>query len=294
LLIPFRQHHQKFEQKMPATRKKSHNAKSYSNEAIDGTSSSDEEWEAAGDESSYSSQDKKPRSMRPRLRDSMTPKSKLSERANGRLQKALHPASEPQPEPIKPESNGPTTKKARQTREKRKNSAPLSLEGTVEESRIPSIARLTAQGGYAHLAATKEKISAANRGAIPWNKGRNRSADDKAKIAMGVRARNRTILLARLKEMGMTEEAWLDKKKELNHLRGRNYQLRKKRIQIFEVREKERNSNAANKEKKRKREEESKRADEEQRVSSSSFRNLLITRSLVADLPAIFCDTEYS
>jgi hypothetical protein len=52
-------------------------------------------------------------------------------------------------------------------------------------------------------------------------KGKNRSAADKAKIAAGVRARNRAILLEKLEKLGMTEEAWFEKKKLLKYLRER-------------------------------------------------------------------------
>jgi hypothetical protein len=51
--------------------------------------------------------------------------------------------------------------------------------------------------------------------------GKNRSAADKAKIAAGVRARNRAILLEKLEKMGMTEEEWFQKKKLLKYLRER-------------------------------------------------------------------------
>lgn len=54
-----------------------------------------------------------------------------------------------------------------------------------------------------------------------WNKGGNRSAADRAKISAGVRARNRAILLEKLKKLGMTEEEWVEKKKQIKYLRER-------------------------------------------------------------------------
>jgi len=52
-------------------------------------------------------------------------------------------------------------------------------------------------------------------------KGGQRSAADKAKISEGVRARNRAILLEKLQKLGMTEEEWTKKKKEIKYLRER-------------------------------------------------------------------------
>jgi len=86
---------------------------------------------------------------------------------------------------------------------------------------LPSFARKTERGGYAHTNKTKSKISQANTGNTPWNKGSNRSSADKAKIAAGVRARNRAILLEKLKRLGLSEEEWYAKKKEIKYLRER-------------------------------------------------------------------------
>ena len=49
----------------------------------------------------------------------------------------------------------------------------------------------TANGGFSHTNASKAKISAANRGKVPWNKGRAQSDAVRAKIAAGVQKRNR-------------------------------------------------------------------------------------------------------
>lgn len=64
---------------------------------------------------------------------------------------------------------------------------------------LPSHERKTKAGGYAHTNKSKEKISMANRGNTPWNKGKQRSSADKAKIKAGVQARNRAIKLEKLR-----------------------------------------------------------------------------------------------
>eukprot|EP00585_Thalassiosira_rotula_P012932 CAMPEP_0196131858 /NCGR_PEP_ID=MMETSP0910-20130528/1688_1 /TAXON_ID=49265 /ORGANISM="Thalassiosira rotula, Strain GSO102" /LENGTH=594 /DNA_ID=CAMNT_0041391373 /DNA_START=500 /DNA_END=2285 /DNA_ORIENTATION=+ len=71
----------------------------------------------------------------------------------------------------------------------------------------------TANGGYTHTTSSKAKISAANKGKTPWNKGRQRSPEVKARIAEGVRRRNREKFLAKLAEEGITEEEHLERKK---------------------------------------------------------------------------------
>mmetsp|Transcript_22767 Transcript_22767/g.49533 ORF Transcript_22767/g.49533 Transcript_22767/m.49533 type:complete len:418 (-) Transcript_22767:977-2230(-) len=90
----------------------------------------------------------------------------------------------------------------------------------VEQAK-PTYTRKTDNGGYAHTNLSKSRISQANKGNKPWNFGRRRSSADKAKIAAGVRARNRSILLHKLKHLGMTEEEYLIKKKEIKYLRER-------------------------------------------------------------------------
>jgi hypothetical protein len=90
-----------------------------------------------------------------------------------------------------------------------------------DDDLLPSYARKTAKGGYAHTWKSRARISKANKGNTPWNKGKNRSEGVKAKIAAGVRARNRKVLLEKLKKLNMTEEEWLAKKKEIKYLRER-------------------------------------------------------------------------
>jgi hypothetical protein len=91
----------------------------------------------------------------------------------------------------------------------------------TDEVFLTSNERKTKHGGYAHTNNSKGKISKANSGNTPWNKGRNRSSADKAKIAAGVRARNRAILLEKLKRLGMSEEDYIQKKREIKYLRER-------------------------------------------------------------------------
>jgi NUMOD3 motif len=112
-----------------------------------------------------------------------------------------------------------------------------SYDVTGPEDLLPSFARKTNRGGYAHTNRTKSKISQANTGNTPWNKGVNRSSADRAKIAAGVRARNRAILLEKLKRLGLSEEDWHAKKKEIKYLRERirRAKLSKKRLEQAEA-----------------------------------------------------------
>ncbi|KAL7548957.1 hypothetical protein ACHAWF_012221 [Thalassiosira exigua] len=71
----------------------------------------------------------------------------------------------------------------------------------------------TANGGFTHTASSKAKISAANKGRTPWNKGKSRSDETRARIAEGVRRRNRERFLAKLAEEGITEEEYNERKK---------------------------------------------------------------------------------
>lgn len=91
----------------------------------------------------------------------------------------------------------------------------------AEEKPKPAHTRKTKNGGYSHTNQSKSRISKANSGKKPWNVGKQRSSADKAKIAAGVRARNRSLLLAKLELWGMAEEEYLQKKKEIKYLRER-------------------------------------------------------------------------
>jgi hypothetical protein len=90
-----------------------------------------------------------------------------------------------------------------------------------EEEFLPSHQRLTHKGGYAHTKMSRLKISQANSGNVPWNKGRNRTSDARAKISAGVRARNQATLLNKLEKLGMTEDEWKASKKKIKLIRER-------------------------------------------------------------------------
>jgi len=79
---------------------------------------------------------------------------------------------------------------------------------------IPDVPMPTAAGGFTHTSASRAKISAANKGKTPWNKGKSRSDEVRARIAEGVRRKNRERLLAKLQAEGITEEEYEQRKKE--------------------------------------------------------------------------------
>lgn len=81
--------------------------------------------------------------------------------------------------------------------------------GTVED-----VPRPTELGGYSHTNASKAKISAANKGRTPWNKGQARPADVRQRIAEGVRAKNRERFLQKLESLNMSEEEYERQKKD--------------------------------------------------------------------------------
>jgi hypothetical protein len=85
----------------------------------------------------------------------------------------------------------------------------------LDDETIPSpdIPTLTANGGYTHTSSSKAKISAANKGKVPWNKGQSRSDEVKARISEGVLRRNREKFLAQLAQEGITEEQYNEQKK---------------------------------------------------------------------------------
>jgi hypothetical protein len=86
----------------------------------------------------------------------------------------------------------------------------LTFPDSMKEIPMP-----TENGGFSHTTASRAKISAANKGKTPWNKGQSRSPEVKARIAAGVRAKNRERFLQSLIDMGVTEEEYeADKKKE--------------------------------------------------------------------------------
>lgn len=85
----------------------------------------------------------------------------------------------------------------------------IDKESSEEDVPLPTV-----NGGYSHTSASKAKISAANKGKIPWNKGKTRSEEVKARIAEGVRRRNRERFLEKLAAEGITEEEFNKRKKE--------------------------------------------------------------------------------
>jgi hypothetical protein len=100
--------------------------------------------------------------------------------------------------------------------------------GTTLNSFDPDdIPRPTANGGYSHTKASRAKIAAANKGKTPWNKGKQRSEGTKARIAAGVRARNRERFLLKLQDMGVTEEAYEETKKAARREKDRERRSRR-------------------------------------------------------------------
>jgi hypothetical protein len=78
----------------------------------------------------------------------------------------------------------------------------------------------TPNGGYTHTSTSKAKISAANKGKTPWNKGRKRSPEERARIAAGVRAKNRQRFLEKLASMNMTEAEWEEQEAEKKRIKA--------------------------------------------------------------------------
>ena len=114
-----------------------------------------------------------------------------------------------------------TATAAQQKKPKRSVALIYNTESEDEEDLLPTSVRKTSKGGYSHTKRSRARISMANKGNTPWNKGKNRSEAVKAKISAGVKARNRAILLRRLSALNMTEEEWYRKKKEITYLRER-------------------------------------------------------------------------
>ena len=94
------------------------------------------------------------------------------------------------------------------------NATIMSLEGGTTMVNGMDVPQPTENGGFTHTVASKAKISAANKGKTPWNKGRQRTPEERARIAAGVRAKNRERHLKKLADMGLTEEEYEAQKKE--------------------------------------------------------------------------------
>jgi hypothetical protein len=100
-------------------------------------------------------------------------------------------------------------------------SALAAIGTNILEDTRPTSLRLTENGGYLHTKQSRMKISQANQGKSPWNKGKERTNIAKAKISAGVRARNYEILQQKLKILNITEHEWYTKKKQIKLLRER-------------------------------------------------------------------------
>lgn len=85
----------------------------------------------------------------------------------------------------------------------------------------PTSERRTSAGGYSHVESSKLLISRANKGNVPWNKGKNRNTTDRAKIAAGVRARNNAIAKKKREAYGLTEKEEVTLKKRIKYVRER-------------------------------------------------------------------------
>ncbi|KAL7541044.1 hypothetical protein ACHAXR_010585 [Thalassiosira sp. AJA248-18] len=84
---------------------------------------------------------------------------------------------------------------------------------TLNDTAVDDVPTPTANGGFTHTSTSRAKISAANKGKTPWNKGKARSEETKARIAEGVRRKNRERFLTKLAAEGVTEEEYHEKKK---------------------------------------------------------------------------------
>jgi len=85
----------------------------------------------------------------------------------------------------------------------------------------------TENGGFSHTNASRAKISAANKGKTPWNKGKARSEETRARIAAGVRAKNREKYLQKLKDLNVTEEEYEEQKKAIRKKKDKEQRARK-------------------------------------------------------------------
>jgi hypothetical protein len=176
--------------------------------------------------------DRKSKAQKSVAKTSQTPQTVPSDSAANKRKRRASTSIE-----IASESAKNTTAKKRT---KRKSSESDVVIGPLDDDLTPSFVRRTDRGGYAHTHRSRLKISLANKGNEPWNKGRNRSGADRAKISAGVKARNRAVLLERLKKMNMTEEEWWQKKRELKLIREKIRRTKRQNEERFRNVEKER------------------------------------------------------
>jgi len=100
----------------------------------------------------------------------------------------------------------------------------LTATTPTEKEDVP---KPTEAGGHSHTKASKLKISMANKGKVPWNKGKARSEETRLRIAEGVRRRNRENFLKKIADMGMTEEEYEQEKKEKRRIKDAERRARK-------------------------------------------------------------------
>jgi NUMOD3 motif len=86
--------------------------------------------------------------------------------------------------------------------------------------------RKTEAGGYSHTIESRLRISQANRGNTPWNKGRKWSDLDKAKITAGVRARNHLLAKRQREAFGLSEAEADRLKKQVKYVREKVRRIR--------------------------------------------------------------------
>lgn len=85
----------------------------------------------------------------------------------------------------------------------------------------------TDNGGFTHTSQSRAKISAANKGKTPWNKGKARSPEVRARIAAGVRAKNRDTFLKKLIALNVTEEQYNEDKLAARRVKDAAHRARK-------------------------------------------------------------------
>merc|ERR1711920_1102584 len=93
-------------------------------------------------------------------------------------------------------------------------------EGIEKEDKVVK-KKQTAAGGYAHTEESKAKIGLENKGNTPWNKGKARSESAKEKIRSSLLAKSRKKLLEKLDNLGITEEEYLQHKREAKNEKER-------------------------------------------------------------------------
>lgn len=136
---------------------------------------------------------------------------------------------------IGPSDEGTITTTTDSSSRRRNTTTPITPPTTattlwVEESSVGVVREVpvpTENGGFTHTSASKAKISAANKGKTPWNKGQARSVEVRERIAAGVRAKNREKYLEKLASLGLTEEEYERQKKDERNRKAAERRARK-------------------------------------------------------------------